>query len=76
MKIRDLRGKRLWLAIGIALLVVLLAMRIAASAYIEILWFDSLGYSSVFWTRVLWEWGVRLLGAVFVGQWAILEPAP
>ncbi len=46
---------------------VLLAGRIAANAYIEILWFDSLGYSSVFWTRVFWEWGVRLLGALMVG---------
>ena len=67
MKIRELRGRRLLLALGIALLAVLLAGRIAANAYIEILWFDSLGYSSVFWTRVRWEWGVRLFGAVLVG---------
>ena len=67
MKIRELRGRRLLLVLGIAFLAVLLAVRIAANAYVEILWFDSLGYSSVFWTRVLWEWGVRLLGAVLVG---------
>ena len=67
MKIRELRGRALWLALGSALLAILLVGRIAANAYIEILWFDSLGYSSVFWTRVLWEWGVRVLGAVLVG---------
>ena len=54
------------LALGIALLTILLLGRIAANTYIEILWFDSLGYSSVFWTRVLWEWGARLIGAVLV----------
>ena len=67
MKIRDLSGGRLLLALVIALLTVLLVARIAANAYIEILWFESMGYSSVFWTRVLWEWGARLIGAVSVG---------
>ncbi len=67
MKIRELRGRRLLIALGITFLTILLAGRIAASAYIEILWFDSLGYSSVFWTRVVWEWGVRLFGALLVG---------
>jgi uncharacterized membrane protein (UPF0182 family) len=67
VKIRDLRGRRLILVLGIAFLATLLVARILANAYIEILWFDSLGYTSVFWTRVLWEWGARLLGAVVVG---------
>ena len=67
MKIRDLSGGRLLLALVIVLLTVLLVARIAANAYIEILWFESMGYSSVFWTRVLWEWGARLIGAVLVG---------
>ena len=67
MKIRDLRGRRFILVLGIVFLATLLVARIVANAYIEILWFDSLGYTSVFWTRVLWEWGVRLLGAVVVG---------
>ena len=67
MKIRELKGRSLLLVLGITLLAVLIVGRIAASAYIEILWFDSLGYLSVFWTRVLWEWGVRLLGGVLVG---------
>ncbi|MCH7935408.1 MAG: UPF0182 family protein, partial [Gemmatimonadetes bacterium] len=67
MKLREFRGQRLVIALGIALLTILFVARIAANAYIEILWFDSLGYSSVFWTRVLWEWGARLIGGVLVG---------
>ena len=67
MKIRDLSGGRLLAALVIALLTILVVGRIAANAYIEILWFGSLGYSSVFWTRVLWEWGARLIIAVSVG---------
>ena len=67
MKIRELRGRRLVLVLGIVFLATLLVARIVASTYIEILWFDSLGYTSVFWTRVFWEWGVRLLGALVVG---------
>ena len=67
MKIRELRGRRLVLFLGIAFLATLLIVRIVASTYIEVLWFDSLGYTSVFWTRVFWEWGVRLLGALVVG---------
>jgi uncharacterized membrane protein (UPF0182 family) len=53
--------------IGIALLTISLLGRIAAQAYIEILWFNSVGYSSVFWTRFFWEWGVQLIGGVLVG---------
>ena len=67
MNLREFRGGRLLVALGIALLTISLIGRIAANAYIEILWFDSLGYSSVFWTRVFWEWGVRLLGGALVG---------
>ena len=51
----------------IALLTVLFVARIAANAYIEILWFESMGYLSVFWTRVLWEWGARVIVALLVG---------
>ena len=67
MKLREFRGGRLLVALGIALLTISLIGRIAANAYIEILWFGSLGYSSVFWTRVFWEWGARLMGGTLVG---------
>ena len=66
MNLREFRGGRLLVALGIALLTISLIGRIAANAYIEILWFDSLGYSSVFWTRVFWEWGARLMGGALV----------
>ena len=62
-----LRGGRLLVTIGIVLLTISLLGRIAAQAYIEILWFNSVGYSSVFWTRFFWEWGVQLIGGVLVG---------
>ena len=62
-----LRGGRLLVTIGIALLTISLLGRIAAQAYIEILWFNSVGYSSDFWTRFFWEWGVQLIGGVLVG---------
>ena len=67
MKLREFRGGRLLVALGIALLTISVIGRVAANAYIEILWFDSLGYSSVFWTRVFWEWGARLMGGALVG---------
>jgi uncharacterized membrane protein (UPF0182 family) len=67
VKIREFKGGRLLVTLGIALLTILLIGRTAANAYIEILWFDSLGYSSVFWTRVFWEWGARLMGGALVG---------
>ena len=66
MKIREIRGGRLLIVLGIALLTLSLLGRIAANAYIEILWFNSLGYSSVFWTRVLWVGGTRVLAGVLV----------
>ena len=67
MNFREFRGGRLLIALLIALLTISVIVRIVANAYIEILWFDSLGYSSVFWTRAFWVWGVRLLGGVLVG---------
>lgn len=62
-----LRGGRLLVAMGIALLTISLLGRIAVQAYTEILWFNSVGYSSVFWTRFFWEWGVQLIGGALVG---------
>ena len=67
VKIREVRGGRLLVVLGIALLTLSLVGRIAANAYIEILWFNSLGYSSVFWTRLLWVGGARVLAGVLVG---------
>jgi len=67
VNLKNFGGRRLVIALFIALLSFLFVGRIAADAYIEILWFRSVGYSSVFWTRVLWEWGARLIGGGLVG---------
>jgi uncharacterized membrane protein (UPF0182 family) len=60
-----LRGGRLLLAIAVTLGLLIAGARVATSAFIEILWHGQVGYGDVFWTRVLWQWGVRV-GAGFV----------
>ena len=35
--------------------------------FIEKLWFESLGYSFIFWKRLLWDWGARVCAGVFAG---------
>jgi uncharacterized membrane protein (UPF0182 family) len=40
---------------------------VATTAFVEILWHGQTGYGSVFWTRMLWQWGVRLGAGVAVG---------
>ncbi len=35
--------------------------------FIEKLWFESLGYSFIFWKRLLWDWGARVFAGVFAG---------
>lgn len=66
MKVSDLRGGRLLLVFVAAVLAMLLLGRIASTVYVEILWFEAVGFSSVFWTRVLWEWGTRIAAATVV----------
>ena len=38
-----------------------------ANAYVEIMWHTEVGYGSVFWKRVVWEWGARIGVAIGVG---------
>lgn len=54
------RRGRLFVLLGIALVVLVLTGRTLASYYVEALWFSSVGYLSVFWKRLLWAWGLRL----------------
>ena len=37
----------------------LLLLRLVSGFLVEILWFETVGYTSVFWTRTLWEFGSR-----------------
>ena len=66
MRLGELRGGRLLVVLGLAALALLVVGRIAAGAYVEILWFDAVRHSSVFWTRIIWEWGARITGAAVV----------
>ena len=65
--LRGLRGGRLLVTALVVLGTVLIFGRLVASGFVEILWHRSAGFSGVFWTRVLWQWGARLVGGVAVG---------
>jgi uncharacterized membrane protein (UPF0182 family) len=62
-----LRGGRLVVALLVLLGLLLVFGRAFAAAYVEILWQAQSGYESVFWKRMLWEWGIRATAAVLVG---------
>ncbi len=66
-KFQGLKGGRLLVAALLAVGTVLIFGRLAASGFVEVLWHRSVGYDGVFWTRVLWQWGARVLGGVAVG---------
>jgi len=70
-KSRPRRRKLLFLAILIA--IVLLCTRSIVSYWVDMLWFGTLGYSSVFWTTLRIEWCV--FAAFFVATFAILYGA-
>ena len=52
MNLRDVKGGRFLLALAITVVSLLLFGRLASSMYVEILWFRSMGFSSVLWTRI------------------------
>lgn len=57
-----------WVITSVALLAALLVTAGAlTSLYTEHLWFASVGFIEVFWSRTLWEWGTRILSGVLVG---------
>ena len=47
--------------------------RLAATMYVEILWHAQTGYGDVFWLRVLWQWGARIVAGVAVGVLVFLN---
>ena len=53
--------------------ILLIIGRVGATAYTEILWHAEAGYSDVFWTRVLWQWGARVLSGLLVGVLVYLD---
>lgn len=69
------RGRTLLLGF-LALLALLLFTRWGISLYVDHLWYRAEEATSVFWTRVLWEWGVRLLAGVAAGLLVGLQLRP
>src|SRR6202140_955129 len=52
------RRRRFFLIILAALAVIVLGGRAAFSYYVDVLWFDSLGYRDVFWKTLGLQWGI------------------
>ncbi|MCH7531517.1 MAG: UPF0182 family protein [Gemmatimonadetes bacterium] len=68
-----LPGGRALLTIVIVVAVVVGFGRLASTMYVEILWHAQTGYSDVFWLRVLWQWGVRVVAGVAIGALVFLN---
>lgn len=65
-RLARIRGGRLAILVAALLLVALVASRALTNLYVEVLWFDEMGYSGVFWKQWAWVWGVRGGAAVLV----------
>ena len=61
-----LRGGRLLIAILIAIGLIAGVGRALTGLYVEVLWHAEVGYLDVFWRRVVWEWGGRILSGLGV----------
>lgn len=68
-----LRGGRLVVAIIIGVGLLLAVGRAFAGAYVEILWQMQAGYATVFWKRVIWEWGSRITVGVIVASLVLVN---
>ncbi|HXM61306.1 MAG TPA: UPF0182 family protein [Terriglobales bacterium] len=74
------RRRRGFLLILAVLLGILFAARTTLSYYVDVLWFDSLGYGSVFWKTLSLQWGIftAFAAATFLilyGSFAALKRA-
>ncbi len=69
----NMRGGRLLLTIAIVIAVVVGLGRLASNMYVEILWHAQTGYADVFWRRILWQWGVRVVAGGLVGVLVFLN---
>ncbi len=62
--------RRFWAVLFAVLVVILFSTRTAVSYYVQTLWFESLGYGSVFWKTISLEWSAFAIFAV--GTFVIL----
>ena len=63
------RGRLILVAIAAVLVVLFLSARTLANFYVDLLWFDSLDRSDVFWTTL---WAKASLGLVFAAGFAVV----
>ena len=59
-----IRGGRILLVVAAVIALVLVGGRAVSGFYVDVLWFRATGYSSVFWTQLLWQWGIRCAAGV------------
>jgi uncharacterized membrane protein (UPF0182 family) len=71
--IATLRGGRLILALIFGLALAATLGRALTNVYVEVLWQAQAGYLAVFWTRVAWEWGVRIVAGGVVAALVFLN---
>jgi uncharacterized membrane protein (UPF0182 family) len=66
-----LRGGRLVLAVVVAAGLLIALGRAFAAFYVESLWQANGGYTGVYWKRILWEGGARMVAGLGVGLVAL-----
>jgi uncharacterized membrane protein (UPF0182 family) len=67
------RGGRNLIILAVALAVLFLLARFVAEFYTEVLWYRSVGYSSVFWTQTLAELGMRVAAGLLTAVLAFFS---
>ncbi len=67
------KGTGTLLILAVSLVLVFLIGRWAADFYTEVLWYRSVGYSSVFWTRTLADLGMRVVAGLGTAVLAFLS---
>ena len=65
--VRLLKGGRIFITSLLAAALLLILGRGLSGLLVEVLWFRSAGYEDVFWTRMAWGWGVRLIAFLMTG---------
>ncbi|HZD05726.1 MAG TPA: UPF0182 family protein, partial [Longimicrobiales bacterium] len=71
--LRTLRRGRIVVGILVAAMLLLLLGRGLVGVYVDALWFGVVGYRDVFWTRLAWVWGTRVVIGVAVAAVVFLN---